>query len=332
MDYLTQKQVLILLFFIFTGSSSPVFGYNVFKYSVEKPELNSHIKEGQLSRQKKNTALFYVARQMQSRPNSDLAQFAKVSLNEMAYLYEEEAIRAINERPLDRKRISKLYRWSYSTIEYARHLHAIAESINVGTIVELYYGGLGDLIFTVYGLPYIINSPLIRDPGELEKRIIDRFCNYNNCDLEFPELQLEPKKINIVIEAGWHINDKSHPEYVTRDGLHFIFSDIKNRSHKQEVCLNIIKELKLIAGVLRETYDKGVFVDWDNLNIESSVDGSYDRLVINSSGDSIIIDFIELAKMPDLAALTSPWIKAQVENMPYKQYLYGDDLFASEIH
>jgi hypothetical protein len=77
--------------------------------------------------------------------------------------------------------------------------------------------------------------------------------------LEYPELQQEQKKREIVIEAGWRFQDKSQPEYITRGGLHFIFDDIKNCLRKQNACLNIIKELKLMVDVLREANDKGIY-------------------------------------------------------------------------
>jgi len=150
--------------------------------------------------------------------------------------------------------------------------------------------------------------------------------------LEYPELQQEQKKREIVIEAGWHFQDKSQPEYITRDGLHFIFGDIKNRLRKQNACLNIIKELKLMVDILREANDKGIYVDWSYLYITSDTDNPDARLVINDSGDSIIIELNELAKQPDLTEAAMPWIRAQTENVPYTQYLYADAFVTSVIH
>ena len=332
MDYRIQKQILLLVVSFFTISVSPAYGYNVFVYSVDKPELNINMIETPVLHQVKATALLHVANQIQARPACDLAEFAKVSLSEMAYLFEEEAIRARHERPASREKSQKLVRWSHSTLEYANHLQAIAGSIDVNTPVELHVGSDGEILFVINGMPFLVSSPLIYDHGKLEQRIINAFCRNRVCDLEFPELRREPPKRNVVIEAGWRMDDQSQPEYVTSDGLHFIFGNIKNRTRKEEACLNIIKEMKLMADVLKETHDKGIFIDWNYLDIKPDTDGSHHRLIINAFGDAIIFSLSELAKRPDLTGLALAWIKAQVENTPYQQYLYADEILAGEIH
>ncbi len=332
MDYPIQKKIILIAISVFNIAISPVYGYNDFKFSVEQPELTVGLKETQLLNQKKYTALSNIAMQIQSKGAKDLTEFTRVSLNEMSSSYREESIRARHERLPGEKKRQKLYRWSYSTLEYAHYLQKISDSIDDETQIILNVGNTGELLFIINGLPLIVNGPLINRPDILEKSIINTFCSFKNCDLEYPLVQREPIKKSINIKAEWRMDEKNKPEYVTNDGLHFIFSNIKNRSHKQELCLNIIKELRLIVYALKEASDKGIFVDWNSINIELDAKDSNSRLVINDFGDALTLNLIELSKVPELTKLTLSWIKAMVEKKSYQQYLYADELFISAEH
>jgi len=332
MNYRIQQRVLLFIALVIAIYSVPVFGFNTYLYSVDEPEMTINSKETLSAIQVKESTLSRLAMEIQSGAAVDLAEFAKVCLSEMAYLYEEQAIKARHEQTSSMMRRLKLYRWSNTTLEYANYLYDVAESIKEETPVELQIGHTGELQFIINGSLLIISNPLIREPDILDQRIINTICQYKNCRLEYPELQQEQKKREIVIEAGWRFQDKSQPEYITRDGLHFIFDDIKNRLRKQNACLNIIKELKLMVDVLREANDKGIYVDWSYLYITSDTDNSDTRLVINDSGDSIIIELNELAKQSDLTEAAMSWIKAQTENVSYTQYLYADAFVTSVIH
>ena len=330
MDCSIQNKILLIA--VFAIAITPAYAYNVFTFSVEQPELTIHLQNTPLSNQQKHTALSNIAMQMQSKPAGDLTEFTKVSLSEMSLLYEEESIRARHKHPPTIKKRQKLYRWSSSTLKYAHYLQSVSDSIDIETPIELHIGNAGELLFIINGHPFMISGPLINWPDILEQRIISTICNYKDCDFEFPWLQREPEKKNIIVKAGWRLDEKKQPEYVSNDGLHFIFNDIKNRTHKQEVCLNIIKELKLIAYALKDTSDKGIFVDWNYINIKPDTEDSHHNLIINAFGDAVSVNLIELAKTPELTQLALAWIKAQVESRPYQQYLYADELVANGAH
>jgi len=331
MDYLIQKKILLITISAFTIAISSAYGYNDFTFSVEQPELTIGSKKTPLLNQQKQTALSSIAMQMQSRTDNDLMEFTKVSLHEMSTLYKEESIRAGREYPSTKKKRQKLYSWSFSTLKYAHYLQEILESIDTETPIELHIGNTGELLFIINGLPFIVNGPLINRPDIIEQRIINTVCSYKDCDVEFPGLQQKSRKKNIIIQAGWRMDEKKQPEYVTDDGLHFIFSNIKNRARKQEICLNIIKELKLIVHALKETSEKGIFLDWDSMHIESDAEHAYYRIIINAFGDAVIVNLMELPNIPELTKLSLSWIKARVESKPYQQNLYVDVLFAGEV-
>jgi len=328
MNYHVKNKVLLISFF--TAITFSAHGYNVYTFHVEQPKLTIGFNNKLLLHHKKHTALSNIALQMQSRTTNDLVEFTKISLNQMSFLYEEESKRARRKNTISKKKRQKLNSWSYTTLNHARYLQEISDSIDIETPIELHIINAGELLFMISGQPIIVNGPLINSPNILEQRIINTICNYKYCDLEFPWLEREPSLKIIMVKAEWRMDEKKQPEYVTNDGLHFIFNDIKNRTRKEEICLSIIKELKLIVYALKETSDKGIFIDWDSIHMESDAEGIYHSLIINAFGDAVTVNMSELTKKPQLTQLTMPWIKAKVEKKPHQQNLYFDKYFSVE--
>lgn len=305
---------------------------NVHVYTVDTPELKVYQGNVPLTQQQKHIALIYVADQMQQGSIYDLIDFAKIALQEMAIANEDEAIKSNDEildNPDNRK---KLYRWTHSTLEYAKYLHIVSDSINELTPLEINTDSNGELLIIIDNQPFFIISPSLHDPEMLDQKIIDAVCQTRDCQLDLIGFEEEPDTKTIVIEADWQLNDRSRPEYVTVDGLHFIFNDIKNRSDKQNACLKIIKELQLVTDLLTQAHEDGLYIDWEYINVLQVGDKERYKLVMNRAGESILIEAVELAKLPELAELVSPWLKAKVYKKKYHQYIEADKLFAGIIN
>jgi hypothetical protein len=324
----------MLCWFSFLTVLSPVIvsANNVHVYTVDTPELKVYQGNVPLTQQQKHIALIYVADQMQQGSVYDLIDFAKIALKEMAFSFEDEADKSNNEildNPDDRK---KLYRWTHSTLEYAKYLHLVSDSINELTPIEMNTDSSGELLIIVDNQPFFIISPSLHEPEMLDQEIINAVCQTRDCQLELIGFKEEPDTKTIVIEANWQLTDRSRPEYVTVDGLHFIFNDIKNRSDKQNACLKIIKELKLVSDLLTQAYEDGLYIDWEHINVLQVGDKKRYKLVMNRAGESILIEAVELAKLPELTVLVSPWLKAKVYKKKYHQYIEADILLAGIIN
>ncbi len=308
------------------------FANNIHVYTVDTPELRVYQGNTPLSLQQKHIALIHVADQMQQGSVYDLVTFAKVALKEMALTYEEEAEKSSNELPEDIDDRRKLHRWSNSTLDYARHLHTVSDSITELSSIVIDTDVNGELLIIVDKQPFFIISPSIHDPETLDQRIIDTICQNRECNLELLKLKEEEDTVTVVIEADWQLSDRSRPEYVTGDGLHFIFNDIENRVNKQNACLKIIKELKLVTDLLSQANEDGMYIDWEYIKVQKVGDKDRFKLVMNRAGESILIEARELAKLPDFTQSLSPWLKARVYKKHYHQYIEADKLLAGIIN
>lgn len=304
---------------------------NVHVYTVEAPVLRVYQNDVPLTRQQKHIALIHVADKIKQGSSADLMDFSKIALKEMAYSYEEEAIKTNNEKAVDIKDRNKLYRWSVSTLEYADYLHFISDSINEQSKIEIETDNSGELLIIVNDRPFFIISPSLHEPEILDQKIIEKVCQSRDCQLELSGFKDELDTRTIVVEADWHLTDRSRPEFVTADGLHFIFNDIKNRTDKQNVCLKIIKELRIISDLLAQAHGDGLYIDWNHIQVQQIGNNKRYKLIFNRAGESFLVEATELAKLPELAGLVSSWLKAKVYKKHYHQYIEADTLFAGLI-
>ncbi|MBM2830418.1 MAG: hypothetical protein HW411_1208 [Gammaproteobacteria bacterium] len=291
--------------------SNTVSAYEVYQYVVPDSELRIYPTDLSLAMRHQHAALNQIAEKMQAGTTQDLADFARISLHEMAGLFEEEAMRTFNGETVYIREGTRLNRWRSETLSYAQHLYNVADTITPLTSIKLYIENTGELHFVIEGDSFILSSPLIRSPKILDERIINSICRVKSCDPDVLTHNMEENTRTIIVQANWEIIEGNAPEFVTIDGLHFVFSDVKNRSAKQTACLQIIKEMRLIADTLKDAHDRGIHVDWDILDIKPLY-GSYDyRITINRYGDSLYVK--------------------QVEDSDYQQYLYADELLAYAV-
>lgn len=308
-----------------------VFATNVHVYTVDTPVLRVYQKDVPLSRQQKHIALIHVADIIKKGSSVDLNEFAKIALKEMAYSYEEEAIKTNSETAVELEHRNKLYRWAMSTMEYAEYLHFVSDSINDQSIIEIETDKNGELLIIVNDRPFFIISPSLHEPEILDQKIIDIVCQSRDCQLQSIGFKDEPGTRTIIVEADWHLTDRSRPEFVTADGLHFIFNDIKNRIDKQNACLRIIRELRVISDLLTQANEDGLYIDWNYIHVKKVGENKRYKLIFNQAGESLLVEAAELAKLPELAGNISSWLKAKVYKKHYHQYIEADKLLAGLI-
>ena len=294
------------------------------RYEVENPILQIYPANMRMTKQQQHAALYALANDMKIRGAQNLADFVRIALYEMAGLYEEEARKA----GASEAGKSLSYRWTDTTMTYANDLYRVADAINVNTVMDVAFDDTGELMIVIDGTPYLLSSPVLDKPLLLDERIIARACQEISCDAQSLEQPQGINKRTIIIDADWVITEDKPPEYVTIDGLHFVFKDMRNRSGKQTACLKLIRELELLAGALKDAVMTGVPMDMDQLTIQSLY-GSYDyRVRLNRFGDTIYIKLPELHHVPDWATQLWPWLRAQMEDRKTEHYLQADTMLA----
>lgn len=299
-------------------------GADIHRYEMENPVLQIYPVNMRLAKQQKHSALYDMASGMKVRSAQDLADFVHIALYEMAGLYEEEARRS----GASEAGKSLANRWTDSTMAYANDLYRVADAINPSTMIDIANDDTGELMIIVDGKPYLLSSPVLDKPMLLDERIIDRVCQEISCDAESTAIAEGKHKRAIIIDADWVITEGKPPEYVTSDGLHFVFKDMHNRSAKQIACLKLIKEIKLLADSLKDAVIQGVPVGRDQLTIQSMY-GSYDyRVRLNQFGDTIYIKLPELHHVQDWITQLWPWLRAQLGDLKIEHYLQADAMLS----
>ena len=251
----------------------------------------------------------------------------------MAMLYEQEALKSGREDVSDLRQDIKKSRWRHTALAYAEQLRKVADQINSFSDIVLYIEEYGEPTIVINGKPYILTTPDLKKSGLLYTDIVEQLCRNKVCGEEIKRQDSEKDKIRIVIKAEWKISETENPEYYSEDGLHFVFNDLKDRKKKQEISLQIMRELRLISASLIEISNKNISIDWDVLRLEH-ISGSYGyKLIINRFGDSLAMEIFHLGQIDTLLAGTITWLQAQLKGESYQQrFDPADDLISKFIN
>lgn len=316
----------VFLFFAGAAVSFPANSYETHRYLVDDARLIVYPVNMSLNLRQKHALLYELANDIKASSYQEFADFVAICLQELARMYEEEAIRPDKEN--DRKIHGGTRVWRAETMSVANKLYQVADSVTPGMDLDVDLDDTGELIIQVDDQYYILSNPVINKPYELDDRIISRVCQRQNCSPELLSVQELFNRRKIIIEASWVIADGKKPEYATKDGLHFVFDTLEQRGKKQVGSLKLIKEIKLITESLQEAAKKGVLLDWDMIEIKPFL-GSYDyRIQLNRFSDSIHLKLPELHHVDDWQEIIIPWIRAQVEENPIERYIDGDKALA----
>jgi len=307
-----------------------LIAFDTHRYFVEDSEIVVHPTNVTLTIRQKHMVLYELANSMKQGTAQDLADFIRISLYEMAALYEETALQPDDESSI--KEAVHLSRWRNDTLELAENLYHVADTVDPGMSLDVTIDDTGELHLIVEDKIYILSNPVINKPYLLDERIINNICSIRLCNDELIAIQDHLNKREIIIEATWKITQAEKPEYITSDGLRFVFNNLENRSRKQIACLKVIKEIKFITESLKEASQKGILLEWDNMTIKPLY-GSYDyRIFLNTFGDSVYIKLPELHHVSGWEKLLLPWIRARVNGLEYDQYLEADQILAYALN
>ena len=308
-----------------------LIAFDTHRYFVEDSELRIYPADVTLTNRQKHAVLYQLAGAMKQGTAQDIADFIRISLTEMAALYEEAAMQTGNKSTSITEGV-QLSRWRNDTLELANKLYYVADTLNPGMSLDIIIDDTGELQLIIEDKIYILSNPVINKPYLLDERIINSVCSIRVCNDELIASHDHLNKREIIIEATWKIIQDEKPEYITSDGLHFVFNNIRDRSRKQIACLKIIKEIKFVAVSLKEAKQKGIPLEWGSITIKPLY-GSFDyRISLNTFGDSIYIKLPELHHVSGWENLLLSWIRAQVDGESYDQYLEADHLLVYTLN
>ena len=333
-DILKQSKFIkakFLYFVLILFFNPSIVTAETFIYIDDKPALWIYPQDPVYQAWVKHADLIKLAKQMEDDGKEHLTLFTKTALTQMAMLYEQDAVKSRQEDLSGAIQNFKKSRWRQSTLEYAEQLQQMADQINSTSEIVLYIEEYGEPTIVIDGKPYILTAPDLKKPGLLYTAIVKQLCAKEICRQDIEKQDSEKDKIKIVINAEWKISATEQPEFFSEDGLHFVFNDLKDRKKKQKICLQIMRELRLISESLMDISSKGVLIDWDVLELEL-ISGSYGhKVVINRFGDSLAIELIYLGQLKMFLAETIPWMQARIKGQTTQQIFNDADISLSRF-
>lgn len=239
--------------------------------------------------------------------------FASIALDELIADYEASYRQSAREQHSDRKAQLKLARWRRESRHFIDQLRGQLAGMNPQSHIEIEPDPSGTLILFVDDTPILVSGPEIGKAGQMEQRIVDRFCDLHDCAGYRDGPAPPPKPVARPERGGWLLQHRQGATYATRDGLSFVFRTLDNRAEKQAGCEVIARDLRRLVSGLRDARRAGYTIDWQHLNIATLHDGIIEQVVINGAGDYLNMELDFFGSHRGLEQPFLGWTQKRVE-------------------
>ncbi len=258
------------------------------------------------------------------------AEFALTAISEMTAAYTTQADRARLDARTGKRR--DLVRWASAVDAYAAELAAIGETLTPETVVEISIGPDNSVHLNVAGRPVMVGTPLAREQGEFEQRILERFCAAYRCEdfVDAPDLAVVRKQVQGQ-PPSWSFSQYAGPSCSTADGLELQFRTMEDLRRKREICTRLVAELNLLLAAIAAETVAGVRIDWSRLEIRGNPSAEQQQVVLNGQGDSLSVAVPGLAEVPDFLRRALPWVASRAKGESYHLVLLNADTLVAPL-
>ncbi|MFT5447895.1 MAG: hypothetical protein ACI9DC_003074 [Gammaproteobacteria bacterium] len=255
---------------------------------------------------------------LESESQAVHADFAAVALGEMITAYELELDQLSEPGQVSRGEIAKQIRWGRALGQFLDDLYAAREELDAGAGVELLVSPPASVQILVGERLVAISSLRLDSPQSIEQRVAQVYCDLFACLPEVfdtPDAVAEP----LAKRGGWSFVAGQGSTYETADGLGFMFTDVRNRMRKEQICLRIAEELDRLSKTLAQARRQGRKVDLQTFLVESSGRGDDQRVRLSTSGESVRVRLPTIVQTPDLLEVARVWVAARSEGKDFSQ-------------
>lgn len=246
--------------------------------------------------------------------------FATITLSQLIADYETSYRESALEQHSKRKAQYKLARWRRESRAFIDQLKAQLAGIDQQSHIEIAVDQTGSLMLFIDNIPIVISGPEIGKVGQMEQRVVERFCALHDCaqyrdtdpQPEKPENRPAPQRVR----GNWLLQSHQGAIYTTGDGLGFVFRSLENRAEKQTRCEAVAQDLRMLVARLKEAQRAGYAIDWERLTLATLHDGITRQVVINSSGDYLNLNLTVLGNQLDLEEPLFDWVQNRVADEP----------------
>lgn len=242
----------------------------------------------------------------------------------MAEQYREEIDKARGFPGADAKGRRKVARWSAATVKYVDGLYDFVQRIDAYAPVEIIASRTDSVQLLVDGMPVIITGPRIADPDSLGRTIVGEFCRLRECVFDVPAGPASSSSVPRPPDdrlTGWDFGDTSGSNFVTVDGVHFMFASLSDRKRKQDAAMAVTRDLRSLVHALRVASSQGHAIDWESIRIDVTPVASEHKVVVNRHGDYLMLPLPALSRAVAILRSSRPWIRGRAEGRDVRQYL-----------
>lgn len=239
-------------------------------------------------------------------------RFADIALLQLAEIYMAEAdlARRQSEAAADPE---KLLAWSRAVDRYASQLGLVLDDIEFGFPVEIRNNPHEVSSVSVGGRTIMLAHPRSDQQLAYEHNILREFCVGNACAaLTAGEEELAPIPVTTAtVVARWEFS--AGGPVCSYRGLTIHFKGVGDLGEQRRLCQQLLEEAETLATELAWQQRHDVAIDWANLQIIATP-GKPDHLVVlNKSGDSLLVTVPLLFSTPGLLIDLSPWMRQRYE-------------------
>lgn len=271
--------------------------------------------------------LIQLALHLEVADNELRYEFIYLALAEMYNTYTDELDRSYKKLPRDPKKRAKISRWRYAIQSYIDSLDNMFLLLDSGQPIDFFISPQNKIILLIAQQPVIISGPNTGANKQIESNIVNEFCQRYDCREYFAEaIDSERNTIGAGVTdkqldyydsttSYWSIKNNMQAEFITSNGISFVFKNFKNRSEKELWASSLVNELEVLNDSLNDAHNKGNRIQWSFVNIHELplTDNAY-KISINSNGDFIKISLPILGANPALFAQLKPLIESHFDN------------------
>ena len=270
-------------------------------------------------------------------------EFSRIALIEMYYAYQDEIKRSLEDKQTDSKKIAKVRHWRYATREYIDGLDQTFFEIDSGSSLDFFITPQNKIVILVSGKPVIISGPNAGGNKQIEKNVVEQFCQSFDCRTYFEPVLVEDKAKETIkkvhqsfdfISGSWSLNEETSADFVTSHGIIYRFKSISQRDLKEQWALAVGNELLVIIEQLKSAKLKNVTIDWSALSLHDLplTDNSY-KLLINNNKEYLKVPVSILGQNKELIILLQGWLQSHFDKELKSRIIIeqADDYFQSFI-
>lgn len=239
----------------------------------------------------------------------DQARFAEVAIGLMIEAYEAELDRDVTGSAHDGADDAG---WRAGTRSYVEFLRRVGQSIAARPPIEMIREIHGGVRLVIGHEQVMLNAPRARDQAALERSVAEHVCRFSAC--REPGTTIEERVEQRMAQSGgaWEFSSNQPPAYTSGDGLRCVFADRRHLNLKKNACIDLVRELRLLAEALTALKAQGETIDWHDVAILHTGPGNPQKIVYSAARRYVSMHVPNLLHAETVWREAMPWIRAHV--------------------